>query len=218
MKLKPQTCFFKLILLLLLISPLASDGQIDDNIMWAKWSAQSKIKPNTTFILAPILRMNTDISTYQDVSLDYTLRQKINKHFSVSMIGRTWFLRNGNLRQFIWPQISFAQSYDKWKLSSYLRLHYAMDISDRPDADFLRWKGSVNYTVNNKWQMFVGVEPFYRLNSENEVERMRYSLGTKYKLSKNWSLSFEWWSENTHNVDIPTSVNIFVPHIAYIFD
>ncbi len=207
---------FKFVCFLLFVPFLQLDAQISDNILWAKLGIQKKLQPKTTVFFAPILRLNDDISAYQDFSLDYAVRQKLNKHFSIQLTGRTWFLRDGRKRQFIWPQVSFANTFEYWKVSSFLRLHYAMDIDDVEDADFLRWKTSLTVLKFAKTQFFTGIEPWLRFNSFNELQRIRYSIGAKQIMSDQLSLSLDWWLQKSINLNPEQNVNIYVLAINYI--
>ncbi len=203
----------KIYILFLLSLPLAMQAQTADNIMWAKASLNHSINAKTSASFAPILRLNEDFTNYQNFSLDYSLKYKLNSIFSAHLIGRTWFLPGGTQRQFIWPQISAAKSFDNLNLSSYARWHKALDIDEVVDADFFRWKTSLTWSASDKLKLFTGVEPWWRLDSDvKDIQRTRYSLGAKYIISDKLSVAIDWWRQ----VDVNTTVNIFVPHLAYI--
>jgi len=203
-------CFF-----LCLIS-ISLSAQTSDNILWSKFTASYDVDQKTRLSFAPITRFNDDFSNYQDISFDYAYRRKLDRGFSLQLTGRTWFLRNGSKRQFIWPQISYANTFDKFKVSSFLRLHYALDINDVVDADFIRWKTDLIYPTHNKLDLFVGLEPWFRLDGNKEWQRMRYSLGFKYKFSKVWNLSLVWWRQESINLEPVNNVNIYVLNLSYL--
>jgi len=211
----PFTNSIRILAFLLCCMPLQSDAQVFDNILWVKTSINHSFNPKTSASFAPIFRLRDDISEYQDISFDYSAKRKLNSHFSVSLIGRTWFLRDGRKRQFVWPQISYSNSFEKLKLSSYLRWHHAFDINDVLDQDFLRWKLGLSFQTTDRLRLFVAAEPWYRLDGENkEIQRNRYSLGAGYKLSENTNLTLDWWRQTT-SFDVDVTVNIFVVHLAY---
>jgi len=205
----------KILSLIACFLPLSIKAQNTDNILWAKISASQDLNPETTIAFAPIVRYRDDISEYQDFSLDYSIKRKLNKNFSVQLTGRTWFLRSGRKRQFIWPQISYTSTKDKLKINSYLRWHAALDLDDFVDVDFLRWKTSLSHQTTARLNFSIGAEPWYRLDEgDTGIRRNRYYLGAGYKLSSDKRLTFDWWRQlSSFNGDI--TENIFVVHLAF---
>jgi len=66
------------------------------------------------------------------------------------------------------------------------RLRYSNYADDEiTDKEFIRYKTSLKYDIANcKITPFVGIEAFQQL-SDNELYKIRYALGFKYKMFKN---------------------------------
>jgi hypothetical protein len=206
---------YKFYFLLFFSFPMLLVAQTDDNILWTKLGVQKAIDQKTTLFFAPIIRLNKDFSTYQNFSLDYTIRYKLNKNFAVQLTGRTWFLPNGTTRQFIWPDFLYKKVFQKWQAASLLRLHYALDIKEVADADFIRWKTTFTWLDFGKIQLSLGIEPWLRLNDTRQLQRVRYSTAAKYKFSDQFNIGLQWWRQETINLQPQQNVNIFVLGLSY---
>jgi len=79
---------------------------------------------------------------------------------------------------------------DRWKPS--VRLRYTNFSEDNANGEFLRYKGGLEYNIKKcKLTPFGGVELFHELN-DKELFKIRYSLGTDYKLNKKNSISLAY--------------------------
>ena len=206
---------YKYFFLILLFCPIFVGAQTDDNILWTKLSVQKAVGQRTTLFVAPIVRFDQDFSEYQNFSLDYTARYRLTDNFSVQLTGRTWFLPNGTHRQFIWPDLLFKKEFKSWRVNSLLRWHYAVDIKEVADADFIRWKTTLTYLNLGIIQLNVGVEPWLRLNSVGALQRVRYSAGVIFKFSKRNNISLHWWREKSINLKPQRNDNIFVLTLSH---
>ena len=140
-------------LYLLSFSDIKAQG--DDNIAWLSIAGTTKIAKNWTFNLTPILRLNEDFSEYQNFSLDYAFKNKIDANWSFQVLGRTWFLPNGTQRQFLWPQFVYSHKVSDIAWSHRIRWHQAFDIEERVDPDFIRYQQQLKYTGWGKFQPFI---------------------------------------------------------------
>ena len=206
---------YKFYFLLFFSFPILLGAQTDDNILWTKLGVQKAVNQNTTILFAPIVRLNKDFSTYQDFSLDYTIRYKLHKNFAVQLTGRTWFLPDGTNRQFIWPDLMYKKAFQKWQVNSMVRWHYAVDVKEVADSDFIRWKTTFTWLDFGKIQFNVGIEPWLRLNKIRQLQRIRYSTTVKYKFSDQFNIALQWWRQESINLQLQQNVNIFVLGLSY---
>ncbi len=208
---------FVIVLLTTAVSIQGLLAQTHDNIIWASVKVQKNINDKTSVSIAPILRINEDITAYQNSSIDVALRQKIAKGWSVQVLSRTWFVPDADIRQFAWFDVAYAKKFEKWSIGSSLRMHYAIDINDNDDPDFLRWKTRAGWTTLGKWEPFVIIEPWLRLNSAWEMQRIRYEPGVTYKFDKSWAFTLIYRREETLNLDPERNFNMYVVTLSYLF-
>ncbi|WP_185968928.1 DUF2490 domain-containing protein [Carboxylicivirga sp. M1479] len=77
--------------------------------------------------------------------------------------------------------------FDRWK--PLLCLRYTNYSEDDADGEFLRYKAGVEYNIRKcKLSPFAGAELFHEFNNQ-ELFKVRYSLGSDYKLSKKHAIS-----------------------------
>jgi len=201
--------------LLALFSIASINAQTDDNILWSKFGISKSLNDKTSLSFAPIIRHNNDISKYQNISFDYAITHKFAKNWSAKLTGRTWFLPNGRERQFIWPQISYSKKLNAVKLSSYLRYHLALDIKNVIDPDFLRWDVGIAFLNLGKFEPYLAVEPWLRLNNFNQIQRVRLKPGLKYTISSKLNTSLTLWREENNNLAQGNDFNIWVLALNY---
>lgn len=168
------------LLIILAVMPFAGFGQTT-NYAWSSVSLRMKSN-NKTMEIAPIVRHNIDDATYQNVSVDLILKFDLKRGWYARMTTRTWLLPNGNYRQFFWPEVGHSLKREKYKLTNRLRWHYAHDIQDRFDADFLRWQTTLVPTVAWKVKPFVAVEPWFQFNDYDKFTRFRLEPGVNIGL------------------------------------
>lgn len=206
-----------LILLFFIFNQFQLKAQTDDNIIWATLKLQKKLDSKTTIGIAPIFRINEEITNYQNSSVDYYIKRKIAKGWSAQLLGRTWFIPDGFDRQFIWLDVAYGKAIDKFSINSSLRLHWALDLGeDRPDNDFIRWKTTISYKVGKLKPSFA-IEPWLRLNGFGEYQRIRYELGLQYQITPEFSAGFTYRRENFKNVSPIREFNHFLPIFVYTF-
>lgn len=185
---------FCFILFLFLSSTALS--QVTDNTAWLGFKLHTALNSKTSVALQPILRLDEDLSSYQNSSIDYSIKHKLHKNWSAQVLGRTWFIPDNTIRQFLWLDVAFSHAIKKFKVSSSVRLHYAFDINDRVDGDFLRWKSGLTYSGLGNWQPFVFIEPWLRLDGDTFWQRYRIEPGFKYKFNDAWDVLFLYrWEE-----------------------
>ena len=202
-------------LLLFVFSSTFVQGQISDNIIWAGFKLNKKLSNRTSLSALPIFRINEDISNFQNWSIDIALRHQFNHGWSVQLLSRTWFIPDQPGRQFIWFDVAYAGKMGNIKGASSLRLHEALDINDRNDPDFIRWKSTLSFPTKSKFEPFLTIEPWFRLNDGMQLQRMRYEPGVKYKISSNLGLTAIYRREESVKLAPTFKFNMYVVTLAY---
>ncbi len=206
-----------LIILIVIVHTTLSTAQTDDNIIWASIKVQKNIDQKTTIAVAPIFRFNEDISNYQNSSIDISAKRKLNKSWSFQILARTWFVPNSKKRQFLWFDLGYNKKFEKFNIGSSLRMHYALDVYDNPDADFIRWKTTFSVLKLGKIKPFIAIEPWLRLNKANNIQRFRIEPGFKYKFNEQIDLLTMYRREASVNLDPEINVNMYVITLSYTF-
>jgi len=190
-------------------------AQDDDNVAWLSVSANTQIQEGLTFALTPILRLNEDFSEYQNFSIDYAFTKKLKSNWKFTVLGRTWFLPDGTNRQFLWPALSFSQKVGDFAWSHRVRWHLAFDIDDRFDPDFIRYFQTWKYTGWGNFQPFVGLELWWGLNGDLQIERLRYIPGASYKINNFITLSAALWRQESLNLLPEMDVNLWRVNLVF---
>ena len=206
----------KVFYFILLSSFTFLNAQTNDNIIWASLKGVKKFNKKTSVAIAPILRLNNNIGTYQNSSLDLSVRHNFTQNWHLQLAERTWFVPNAPNRQLLWIDFGFTKKLEKIKISSTVRWHQAFDLRERPDADFIRWKSSLALLTLGKFTPFIGVEPWFRINEDKGFRRMRWEPGVKYKFSERLSFTAKYWREQSYNgLANNSKFNIYLITLAY---
>lgn len=186
-----------------------------DNVLWSSFQLQKSISKNTTVHLKPIFRFNDDISTYQNMSIDYFVKQKFANGWSTQLLGRTWFLPSSANRQFIWLDVALSKSIHKIKIDNRLRYHWALDINDRSDPDFFRWLTKISFKNSSNFTPYIGIEPWLRTNTQNKFQRIRYEPGVIWILNPDISINLQYRHEESINLSPKRITNFIVFNLLY---
>lgn len=208
----------KFLLIVFLLS--ISSGQIlaqVDNIMWSNATLKVPLAEKTSFSFKPIFRYNNDFSTFQNSSLDYNINRKLRNGFSLTVHGRTWFIPEGDrLRQFIWTDLNHSYKKNRFSLLNKLRYHWALDLKERADADFIRYLLKYSYKLSPQVKLSLGAEPWLRLNDVNSFQRVRYHAGISYAINSSLSLALNYWrEENNKGLAGDKDFNVWLPGLIY---
>ena len=213
-----KTIQYCLTLALLLISCSVINAQDRaDNTTWASFSLSKDMGDGWTAVLKPIHRRQNDFKDNQNSSIDYIVRKKLSTNYAAQILGRTWFMPNRANRQFIF--IDFMQNIPigttdvAWR--NRYRIHYAFDIEDNIDGDFFRLDSQLSLNKDWKIKPFIGAEPFFRIDGDNnEIQRIRYSIGGKYKINDKLGLSAQYWREAFYGNNTNADFNIWVVNLG----
>lgn len=173
-----------------------SDNEVTD-VFWNSARLSIKVDEKHTFNIRPIVRHLENLEGYLNHSMDLTLKRKMEDGWHIAMSTRTWWMRDGSIRQFLWPEFGHAFTVGKFKISNRILHHWALDVDDRNDPDFLRLLTSISPVVDWKIRPFFKIEPFFRLNGSNKVERIRYEPGVNIILSPINTLTLVYWRQES---------------------
>ena len=179
----------------------AQDVQAD-NTLWA--SVRLRIVPDdkTTIDIRPIARFHDSYSDYRNSSVDYSYTRKLSPLFTVGVLGRTWFLAEGengsfgSNRQFIWPYLILKKKTGQATFETRFMKHWALDLDGVADRDFFRIKPAINYPLGEKVNSQLAVEGWYQFDDVDEFARLRIELSLGYKISDQFSAGLVYRREN----------------------
>ena len=192
------------------------EAQINDNIIWASVKTTKTLSAKTSLYFAPILRLNNDITSYQNSSIDFAINYKLSSNWHLQLLSRTWFIPDEPGRQFAWLDVGYRTPIGKYNLSSHARLHLALDINERDDPDYLRWKTTFYFPKWKNLTPHLAIEPWLRINDNMQLQRMRYEPGIIIGLKNNLRLNLVYRREDSVNLLPYRRFNMFV--ITMIFN
>lgn len=191
-----------------------------DHTNWQFIKFSLKIDDLWSFDIAPIHRFNNNITTHQNSSVDFTLKRTLGNGFHASLITRTWFTPNRKPRQFLWFDIGYKKAISDLPLmlSQRIRYHWALDINDNVDRDFIRYVADLSYTTKNKkWKPAIAIEPWFGLNDIAFLERVRYEVALTYAANSNISFTAKYRPEVWYNQDVNPLFHMWVTGVTYKF-
>lgn len=194
---------------------------VDDHINWSYNKYSFSLNDTWKMDITPIVRLNQNITNFQNASLDLTLKRGIGNGLSIAVHGRSWYMPKAKMRQFIWldlahqlPDLSIPL-----KIKHRLRLHYAMDINDRMDGDFLRYVVHFSPDLKNSIvQPFFAIEPWFRFNEVNNIQRTRWEYGFNVKASNNLKLIVFMRQEDFYDLSEIYTNWIWMTGMQYTFE
>lgn len=173
-----------------------------DNTLWATVRLRMNPDDKSTIDVRPIFRFHENYSDYRNSSVDYSYSRKVSSLFTVGVLGRTWFLKEGkngsfgSNRQFIWPFVIVKKKSGKATFETRFMKHWAIDVKGVPDRDFFRIKPAINYPLGDKMTSQLAVESWYQFDDVNEFARFRVELALGYKLSDKFSAGITYRRED----------------------
>lgn len=214
---------FKTILFLLgffAILQTASAQNVDHtNWSFAKFSFKANEKWRVD--ITPMHRFHKNLTTYQNSSLDLHFKRVMPHNLMVGFFSRTWLIPEQRPRQFVWFDLFHTIPTNEFpiKFNQRLRWHIGLNINDRIDSDFIRYQFNSTYPIaNNKLRFFVGPELFFRLNTVNEIERLRIDYGVNIAANKNLNFFLFMRREDWFIQPTKTILHIWMTGMQYKFD
>lgn len=192
-------------------------GQIDIG-SWTSFSVNMKYTDKMTIKVRPIMRHKSDISEYNNSSIDISWHYKINKKWSAMVLERHFFIPDKNDREFVFFDLTHTSNISKKiGLSNRLRYHLALNLTGI-DPDFIRYQPTFSFTGLKKFKPFVGIDIWYRLSTTQEISGSRYIVGSTYTISDKLAINTQIWWQDGYN-DIPLfETYLFVATLNYKLD
>lgn len=206
------------VLFLAILSTTNSFGQ-SDNILWASVQLRKKFSPKWSLQVQPIVRYDQDISSYQNASLDLSLRRNLGAGWHVQLLSRTWAVPDRSDRQFLWLDVGHSATIPSLKLAinNRVRFHQAFDIGGFTDLDYIRY--IIQLVPTNSWKLkpTLAYEPWFILNDVDIFRVARIEPGLRYKFNDTFGLTTIWRREIDTNsdTDIKITRNLWVVALVY---
>ncbi|MFK7936735.1 MAG: hypothetical protein AB8G22_24690 [Saprospiraceae bacterium] len=204
-------------LIIFLLAALSISAQTIDNTSWLSIKLQQNYHNGLSLALVPIVRLNENVSNYDNSSIDLVVQQKFKKGWSGRFVHRTWFIPEGTGRYFFWLDAIYGKKFEKIGLSSFVRYHHAVNTKERNDSDFIRWKTTLSLINVGKISPFFAFEPWYQFDGFDQIRRLRFEPGIKWKFNPNLVLTAMYRREVSQNREDPRNFNMYVVNLAYIF-
>lgn len=205
----------------MVIVSLSLSAQEDDHRNWSFNKFSFALDDNWKMDITPIARVNNNLTTFASASIDIGIGRPIGYGLSAGLIARSWYFPGRKLRQFLWLDL-VHQVPDlgiPFNIKQRLRWHGALDIYDWVDGDFLRYYlGMIGTFENSKIQPYFGIEPFFRFNKLNYVERFRIEYGFHIKANKNLKFIAFMRQQQMYNFEEPYTQFLWTTGIQYSFD
>lgn len=178
---------------LLLHTPFLS-AQSSDTELWIGPAIRYTFLKNFRFELEQQLRFNENISAYNFTYLEPGLRYRIGKKMHVQ----------GQYRYSFIPSFTDIdveeEEYDRQRLTLVFgyrtrlfgtplgmayraRFQHTIENTTERKFTYLRNRLELDYRINKQFSPFVSVEPFYRFNQRNVIQKYRYQAGVQVRLA-----------------------------------
>ncbi len=190
----------KIVILLFFLSTFFTFSQDEESELWAKMSFKEKINKNLFFSLELGSRYNFDnfffTKQFSDLSIEaQILKSKIGT-ISIEIGGRLTKIPNQRTlgkRQYF--TTNYTKKINKINLSLRSRLFFEQNVVSYYKKYF-RNKLTIQYTQSKLIRPFLDGEYLSGLNSNN-VDKMRFSIGNSFKISKKRTLKIFYRLQNT---------------------
>ncbi len=203
------------LLVVFFITSFTLSAQVD-NVLWAGTQIRKKFDDKWSLQLQPIVRYSDNFSTYQNASLDISLRRNLGNNLFAGVISRTWSMPNGPDRQFIWLDFGHGFKIPELQLSvsNRVRYHLALD-NGIVQQDYIRYSLLLVPTTSWKLKPTLAIEPWFILNDIDVYRTHRIEPGLRYQFNKTFGLTTIWRREVDKANDVTVERNLWVVAVVY---
>jgi len=190
--------YFNITLSVLIACTLSISGfGQTSNFTWSGLDIRIPLDSKSHIDIKPIIRHNLDGDGYQNLSLDLFYKRKFANGYFSQVLSRTWYLQDARYRQFFWLDIGKGWKVNKLSITQKFRLHYAHDVNDNFDADFIRSFTQVIIPLAENLKFSLTLEPWLSLNDDIEIDRYRIEPGFTYIIARQLTLAavYRWQSD-----------------------
>lgn len=173
------------------------------NLTWSGLDLSIPINDRSQIDIKPIIRHNLDGEGYQNTSLDIFYRRSFDHGFFGQVLTRMWFMPEARYRLFLWLDVGRKWTIKQATLRQKFRLHYAVDVNDNFDGDFIRSFTAISHPLSHSLTASLSLEPWLSLNDDIQISRYRIEPGMAYNLSDVWRIKFVYrWQSDFREVPI----------------
>lgn len=202
---------YHLILLFLLFASSAQAQEVENEYQTrTSFTASTKLFKNFKLSVSPELRFDENFSLDKYL-LETKASYKLFDHFSLGAGYRFYANKRETKSTEYLNRYLLSAKYDRsfGKFEPSLKISYTNFSDDESDSNMLRYKAAVKYKISkSKFTPYVGLEAFQE-TSGSDLCKMRYFIGTDYKIcKKNYleaSYKFDYFQnefKNKHIVSI----------------
>jgi len=176
-----------------------------------KWAASFRVTERLN-----VDNKKVDINRHINSFTDVGISKSLPKNFKLKLLTRRFFNpKPVKDVSFIWVDLSHKFTYKTISLNNLLRHHWALNLYDINQADFIRYIPNIAFQYSKNSAIFVQADLFYRLNGFNQPVRIRYEAGIKHKLNKALSITVKYWREPSFNISPKTITNVYFFALAH---
>lgn len=206
--------FFNFLLLFFLSTNLLA--QENDFQFWSTFSVDKKLDKATNVYLKHSLRFRENASILSKSFTDVRIKFKHNKKWSFAVGFRDINEWNKEIqkeqRNRYYSDIYFSKKLDRLNTSVRNRLQYQGNDSEY--IFIFRQKLTLTYNIRKtKFDPDLSIEYFY--NREDKINKMRYTFGLSYPLSKDLDLELAYRIQQALNASNPETLFIFEGKLSY---
>jgi predicted porin len=183
----------------------------NNNEVWIGFTLKKEVSNHVTLSFDQQTRTMDNLQGIRANLLELGLKYELSKHFSVKGQYRYTFRNNMKNTKRISLDISTKWKYKPAKLTFKYRLRLQNTVVSytRQNLTLARSRFSLQYKISKKWGIYTEYESFFRFNEKNEFRGNRYTVGTKYKLTKQMELNAFYQVDQEINVKSPVQQNIY---------
>ena len=205
-------------ILLILFCSFSALAQENDFQIWSLLSANDKVTYKTDLNIKHGLRFRENASLLSKSYSDIRIKYKYNKKVSVAIGFRDINEWNKQLSR---EQKSryYSDLYLKHKLDRFvfsIRNRYQKQGNTKIYTYLFRQALSISYNIRkNKLEPLLVAEYFY--SEQNKINKLRYTLGFSYPISKDFDFDMSFRIQQQFNVENPETLFILSGKLAYDF-
>lgn len=182
-----------------------------NNEIWIGFTLKKQVSDRITLNLDQQTRTMNNVEGIRTNFLELGMKYELSKHFAVK--GQYRYTIRNLMRNTTRLSLDLAA---KWKykpanLTFKYRLRF-QNASVRYTGEslaYLRNRFTLQYKVSKKWLAYTEYESFFRFNQRNEFRGNRFTLGARYRVSKEMYVNAFYQIDQEINVKDPFKENIF---------
>ncbi|UTW66347.1 DUF2490 domain-containing protein [bacterium SCSIO 12643] len=182
-----------------------------DNEVWVGFTLKKQVSDRVTLSLDQQTRTMDNLEGIRANFLELGMKYELSKHFAVKGQYRYTIRNNSKNTERLSLDLSTKWKYKPAKLTFKYRLRFQNSVVEYTGQNitYLRNRFTMQYKISKKWQTYVEYESFFKFNQKNEFRGNRYTLGAKYRISKQMNINAFYQIDQEINVKHAFRENIF---------